>query len=247
LTAAKPRLGTTVDRLAIAALMLTALVLAGMAWLRQHPEHNPWAPLSLDDPPGWATTRKLASLRNDPRECRAVLTRSDVAFTRLPPLGADACRWEDRLRIASAEDRGAALTPLGNGATCAVEAGLARWLDQVVQPAARTHLGSPAVALEHYGTYQCRRVGNSTDGRWSEHATGNAIDISAVRLADGRRIVVQRDWTRQGTPAATFLRRIRDGACPIFATVLSPDYNRAHFDHFHLDQEPRAMGWSLCR
>ena len=117
----------------------------------------------------------------------------------------------------------------------------------VVAPAAREHLGSTPVALEHYGTYQCRRVGNSPEGRWSEHATGNAIDVSAVVLADGRRIAVRQGWTNQGSPAAAFLREARDGACPIFGTVLSSDYNAAHFDHLHLDQERRAMGWSLCR
>lgn len=236
-----------VDRIAMTVLLALAAFVAGRAWLHQHPEHNPWAPLDLSDPPGWATARKLVGLRNDPDECRAILRRSGIEFTELPAIGADACRWEDRLRIASAAERGTALRPAIPGASCAVEAGLARWVRHVVAPAAREHLGSTPVALEHYGTYQYRRVGNSPEGRWSEHATGNAIDVSAVVLADGRRIAVRQGWTNQGSPAAAFLREARDGACPIFGTVLSPDYNAAHFDHLHLDQERRAMGWSLCR
>ena len=53
----------TGDRRVIAVLMLAALFVAGRSWLAQHPEHDPWAPLDLDDPPGWAT----ASMR---RRCR---------------------------------------------------------------------------------------------------------------------------------------------------------------------------------
>ena len=41
---------------------------------------------------------------------------------------------------------------------------------------------------------------------------------------------------------------VRDGACDLFATVLSPDYNAAHADHLHFDQAMRgAMGWRGCR
>ena len=53
----------------------------------------------------------------------------------------------------------------------------------------------------------------------------------------------------RGDPAERrFLRRVRDGACGLFATVLSPDYNAAHRDHLHLDQADRGMGgWRSCR
>jgi hypothetical protein len=41
---------------------------------------------------------------------------------------------------------------------------------------------------------------------------------------------------------------VRDGACRLFATTLSPDYNAAHADHLHLDQANRgAGGWRACR
>ena len=32
-----------------------------------------------------------------------------------------------------------------------------------------------------------------------------------------------------------FLRVIHKSACKRFGTVLGPDYNRAHHDHFHLE------------
>jgi hypothetical protein len=60
-------------------------------------------------------------------------------------------------------------------------------------------------------------------------------------------VSVVNDWTAGGAEAA-FLREVRDGACRVFATVLSPDYNAAHRDHLHFDQAARgARGWRGCR
>src|SRR3546814_8924271 len=64
-----------------------------------------------------------------------------------------------------------------------------------------------------------------------------AIDISAFVLADGRRISVLDDWNG-GTPAERrFLRIVHQSACKRFGTVLGPDYNSAHENHFHLEAD----------
>lgn len=227
------------DRWALGVMAAAAVIMAGQAWLRDHPEHNPWAPLELRHPAGWATERKLAALRGDPGECRAVLDRSGVSFTSLDPIGEDECRRSDRVRLADAP-----LSPADAEATCATSAGFVHWMLHGVQPAAEELLGSPVARVEHLGTFSCRRVYGQDTGRWSQHATGNAIDISAFVLEDGRRIAVLDDW-RGADEEAAFLRRARDSACGSFSTVLSPDYNTAHADHFHLDQETRL--WGMCR
>jgi len=84
-------------------------------------------------------------------------------------------------------------------------------------------------------------------GACSEHATADAVDVAGFVLAGGKRITVVRDW--QGDDAeARFLHEVRDGACRLFATTLSPDYNAAHRDHLHLDQAERgSWGWRACR
>ncbi len=227
------------DRAAPIVLMLGALLVAGGAWLAENPQHNPWAPLDLDDPPGWATHRKLAALREDPAACRAVLARSDVAFETLPPAGEGECRREDRTVLG---DTRLASAP---AMTCAVGAGFELWLRQSVQPAAEELLGTRVARIEHFGAYSCRRIYGRDSGRWSEHATGNAIDVAAFVLADGRRITVRGDWRGDGDEAM-FLHRVRGEACGVFGTVLSPDYNAAHADHFHLDQAARGFG-GVCR
>jgi len=224
----------------ITLFILGALFLAVRGWLAENPQHDPWAPLNLNDPPGWTTARKLTALRQDPEECRAVLARSGVAFTALPSAGEGECRRGDRTVLGDAP-----LSPNPPPTTCAVGAALVLWLRQGVQPAAEEELGTAVSRVEHFGAYSCRRLYGRSEGGWSEHATGNAIDIAAFVLSDGRRISVLRDWDGEDEEAA-FLHRARDEACRVFGTVLSPDYNAAHADHFHFDQAARGFG-GVCR
>ena len=122
------------------------------------------------------------------------------------------------------------------------------WDRQVLQPAARSILGSAPARVENYGTYSCRRIYGSQDEqeRPSEHARANALDVAAVRLEDGRTVSVLNDWRGQGPagePGGRFLHAVRDGACRLFSTVLTPDYNAAHENHLHVDGAERG----LCR
>lgn len=226
-------------RRAMAVLVMLVAVIVGWQWLQDHPQHNPYAPLDLRDPPGWATARKLTALRQDVTECRAVLERSAVAFTALPAIGDGPCARPDRTRLGDYP-----LAPDTPPVTCPLAAAMELWRRDSVAPAASAILGSELARIEHLGAFSCRRMYGGADGPWSEHATANAIDIAAFVLVDGRRISVLGDWDEPG-PEANFLRAVRDGACDSFATVLSPDYNAAHADHFHLDQDDRWAG--VCR
>ena len=229
----------SLDRLALIIIAIAAVVLTARVWLHENPQHDPWAPLNLNDPPGWATQGKLVALRADPEECRAVMDRSGVAFTLLDETGEGACRRPDRLVL---DDE--PLSPSPAIATCPVAAGFALWMRRSVQHTAEAIYGSPVVRIDHLGTYNCRRINGASTGQWSEHATGNAIDIAAFVLGNGRRISVLDGW--KSAPDDAFLVSVRNSACDIFATVLSPDYNSLHADHLHLDQASRSFG-GVCR
>ena len=234
------------------------IVLLGAAYLgwheyqrmvREHPERFPWTPLSLGDPVGPFTGRKLAALTNDPRQCAALLDAARSGAVAVPARSAmdGQCGYADGVRVQPGRPGAIRYAPLGLVTACPVAAALLIWERDVVQPAARRHLGAPISRIDHAGSYSCRRLYGRADGQYSEHATADAIDVTGFRTEHGTTISVLRDWNGDRDKAA-FLRAVRGGACDLFSTVLSPDYNAAHADHFHLDQAARgATGWRGCR
>lgn len=232
---------------AVAIWFVGTLLLAGWALMRGRPQDLPWTPLDLSQPIGMFTGAKLAALGEDAAECRQLLTRAGVRFTALPARrDGPQCGYADGVRFAPGGSRRIAFAPRDLGVACPVAAALAKWEWDVVQPAAQARFGSAVAEIEHFGSYNCRRMYGRDTGTWSEHATADAVDIAGFRLADGTRITVARDW--QDTAKGAFLREVRDGACRLFATTLSPDYNAAHADHLHLDQANRGrLGWRACR
>ena len=236
-------------RLFIWMSVLAVLVIELAAWAVRHRQDLPWAPLDLTLPAGRFTAGRLAALHDEPQTCRDLL--SEVGSTAIAvPVRRDGptCAYSNGLRLASRDPNTIPFAPAAPVASCPVAAGLLLWQRDVVEPAAARFLGSRVTAVEHAGSYSCRRLYGRTEGAWSEHARANAFDVLGFRLADGRLISVLRDW--QGdTAKARFLRAVRDGACTTFTTVLSPDYNAAHRDHLHLDMANRggSMGWTACR
>jgi hypothetical protein len=177
------------------------------------------------------------------RQCLSQLGATHASFTPLPDkyYGAG-CSAINAVRLSSlrSDSRALELSNLGM-VTCPTAQTFAGWARFGVDRAARQILGSPLVRIETMGSYNCRNVAGSS--RRSAHATADAIDISAFVLADGRRITVLGDWSDGTREEREFLRVIHQSACKRFGTVLGPNYNRAHANHFHV--EPGGGGF--CR
>jgi hypothetical protein len=109
-----------------------------------------------------------------------------------------------------------------------------QWIVEVVEPAAREVYGVSVAEVLLIGSYSCRPINNAFGGNLSEHGHANALDISGFVLADGRRVSVKKGW-RGDRQARAFLRAVHHGACAQFTTVLGPNYNRLHHNHFHVD------------
>jgi hypothetical protein len=130
--------------------------------------------------------------------------------------------------------------------TCDMVNSLHSWLLSSVQPAAQEMYGVPVVAIRVAASYSCRARNNVRGARLSEHGQGNAIDIAAFMLADGREVVVLTGYYGSGQDQR-FLRTIRSQACGPFHTVLGPGSDPYHRDHIHLDmQRFRRGGGAYC-
>lgn len=129
---------------------------------------------------------------------------------------------------------------------CPIVSMLDRWLAESVQPAAERWFGSRVVEIKQISAYSCRGMNGNPRAHISEHAFGNALDIAAFTLADGRRISVKDGW--KGLPEEQgFLRDVQGGACQMFNTVLAPGSNVYHYDHIHVDLMRRASRRIICQ
>jgi hypothetical protein len=127
---------------------------------------------------------------------------------------------------------------------CRFAAVFGDWLREVVNPVAASLLGSHVDAVITGPGHQCRR--RAGGGTLSEHALGNAIDITAVRLIDGRSIRIENLVDAEG-PEREFLRAISASACGYFTTVLGPGSDDAHADHLHVDMAERSSAeYRIC-
>ena len=182
-----------------------------------------------------------------PEACRARLDARHVTFSFTPPVAEGDCAIPVPVKLRSLSTGGG---DIAFGAEpildCRLAERLADWIGNVVEPLARHHLGSGLVAVETGPGYACRKQNNAATGKLSEHAKGNALDIAAFVLGDGRRIAVRP--TDRPTPAVTaFLAAVRTTACGYFLTVLGPGSDAAHAEHLHLDLRARTANYKICQ
>jgi len=129
---------------------------------------------------------------------------------------------------------------------CPIVSALDRWLTDSVQPAAMRWFGVRVVEIKQISAYSCRGMNGNSHAHISEHAFGNALDIAAFTLADGRRITVKGGW--RGMPEEQgFLRDVQGAACQQFNTVLAPGSNVHHADHIHVDLMRRSSRRVICQ
>lgn len=115
--------------------------------------------------------------------------------------------------------------------TCGTARALRAWLVGAVKPAA-TSEGGRLVGLQLAGSYACRGRNGQPGAKLSEHAFGRALDVAALRFADGTDVLV-------GSGDQGLVARIRAAACGPFATVLGPGSDSFHETHLHLDVAER--------
>jgi hypothetical protein len=227
--------------------VVMVLILVGLAggvlWsglLKVSPQYNPWAPLDLTAPPNLLTSFKIYRIKWNPELCLDALRRTDIEFRPLEDQPGGECPLVNIVRVSTA---GVSFSQSFT-AFCPLAAGWEIFRHNTLQQAAKKHFNQPVTRVEHVGTYACRNVYNRSDGRLSEHARANAIDITGFVLADGTRVTVESDWNSSRQPQkAAFLRDIHEGACRTFNVVFGPDHNAAHANHFHFDMG----GFWACR
>lgn len=147
------------------------------------------------------------------KTCLDKLALKNIQFKSLGNVGPGNCMIKDAVRIESFPK-----TKLSGPVTlnCTTSLSLANWLEEI-----------EAKEVEHFGSYNCRKIYGTNI--MSEHSFGSAVDIASING-----ISLRTEW-KKNDANGEYLRQAGKVACKHFANALTPDYNAAHHDHFHLD------------
>lgn len=195
---------------------------------------------ALDDERGSA----LAGALRPGGSCSKSLFALGVTAVSVDPIRSGGCGIPAPVEVA-ALGGGAVKLSMKAVVNCDVASTLAAFMRDVVDPIARQKLGGSVTDIRVAAAYHCRTRNGVSGAKLSEHAKGNAIDISAFK--------VKGNWIevggKNGLAQAAFLKEVRKSACGPFTTVLGPGSDAYHSDHFHFDLAQRGQsGRSLyCR
>ena len=225
----------------VIALTLTA---AAAFWLfeRLPAQYNPFAPLSIDDPPTLVTRYKLRQMANHPQACLALLqqaqARGQLNFRKSPDTSGD-CPLTHVVRVQSF-----GRVRLSNSflASCPLALSSTMFVHQRAVPLAQSMYGSELTRITHLGSFACRNIYHREGARRSEHATADALDISGFSFANKQQLSILKGWQANGK-GRDYLYAVFDNSCQFFGNSLGPEYNAAHADHFHLGMR----GYGICR
>lgn len=178
--------------------------------------------------------------------CEAQLKSLGAVFERNDPIdGPGTCGMAASYEVSEIV-RGIALGP-DTRMRCATALATARWVDEVVIPAAKV-LGDDVrlTGIRQASTYACRSRNSQAGAKISEHAKGNAVDIATFSFEGHEPLSIRPDQ-RKGSREESFQMAVRAGACLHFTTVLGPGSDAYHDDHLHLDLAKRRSGYRLCQ
>jgi hypothetical protein len=124
---------------------------------------------------------------------------------------------------------------------CAMASAVAEWIRLDMVPLA-ARLGTVVSDLDNFDSFECRGRNRVVGAQLSEHGRANALDVRAVKLANGESIALtDRKVSRE------LRESVLQSVCARFSTVLGPGSDWYHEDHIHLDLRERRNQFKLCQ
>lgn len=162
--------------------------------------------------------------------CRQKLKKMKVRYVDLKPIhDSPSCQIAHPVKVYAIG--GVEMKPAAT-LNCEMAATFAAWTRNELVPSSRWRYFSGVKTIHQGSAYSCRRIARSRT--MSAHSRGNALDVMAITLNNGKKISVR----KQGLfafRARGLLNNVRSDGCQYFTTVLGPGYNYDHRDHFHFD------------
>jgi len=196
------------------------------------------------DKPGTPAAQVSPAPGPQPSACRVALTEEIAIAPSIPDIqGPGGCGGTDLVKLEAIvlpNKHRVAVTPAAT-LRCSMATAIADWARTDLVPMTEK-LGSELSVLDNFDSYECRGFNRVPGAHLSEHGHANALDVRALKLADGRSIsLTDRAVSRE--LRETVLRSV----CARFMTVLGPGSDWYHEDHIHLDRMERRNNYRICQ
>jgi hypothetical protein len=196
------------------------------------------------DQPAAPTANATPAPTPQPSACRLALTEEIAIAPSIPDIhGPGGCGGEDLVRLEAivlADKHRVFLKPAAT-LRCGMASALADWVRSDVEPLAEG-LGSELSDLDNFDSYECRGRNRVSGALLSEHGRANALDVRALKLANGQSIGL----TDRNVPRG-LRETVLHSVCARFMTVLGPGSDGYHEDHIHLDLMERRNNYKICQ
>jgi len=167
--------------------------------------------------------------------CRADLGKLGVSFTQAEDKDYAPCSIDNAVQIDTIKADGQTVTLIGKPIfNCNFALKFSSWVADVAVPVVQAQADKPLSGLSTGPGFQCRNRNGDSEGKISEHASGNAVDIDQIVLADKSKIAISQ-VSNTNDPHYRMLSALRTSGCGYFTTVLGPGSNAAHASHYHFD------------
>jgi hypothetical protein len=196
------------------------------------PSSEPEKPAAAKQPPAEADKQAEQAAPAPPSACRLALTDEIAIAPSIPDIhGAGGCGGEDLVRLEAVvlpDKRRVSLKPAAT-LRCTMASAVADWIRTDIAPLA-VSLGSIITDLDNFDSFECRGRNRVVGAQLSEHGRANALDVRALKLANGQSISL----TDRNEP-----REVRESVlhsvCARFSTVLGPGSDGYHADNIQID------------
>ncbi len=203
------------------------------------PQKQPKKYASVEDVSGLESHWSETSVIKGRVQCAKLFAKLNISFIEKAPIKKGLCGTPAPIMFKGfGTDSRVQISPAAT-INCQTAAVVARWMNNKVQPLALKLFGQPVTKIHNVSSYNCRNRYGRKNGKISEHAYANALDVMAFTLKSGEKIDLLKDFYSEDKKGE-FLHKIHALACQDkFGTVLGPDANAAHKNHFHLDLAKR--------
>jgi hypothetical protein len=179
-----------------------------------------------------------------PSACRRALTEAIAIAPSIPDIhGEGGCGGVDLVRLEAVvlpDKRQVSVKPAAI-LRCPMASAIADWVRTDIAPLA-AGTGSGISSLDNFDSFECRSRNRVAGAPLSEHGRANALDVRALKLANGQSISLT-----DRTAPRELRESVLHSVCARFSTVLGPGSDGYHEDHIHLDLMERHSNYKICQ